>query len=241
VSTRASADNSEIRCAIGACNLIGALSMAMIAKKNADGVWQALMGNHDSGDLGRPSTEFNPSNQFVFDVATASANSGATTLTIADGWVLVGVSKATGTVTPRLHIYKGGVWTHAAMSGSVGNPATQAGGTVRFFEYQDSDDFNGWIAVAGQCPSELADATFETLVDTNRVAWDAAFAAGGVWEFDDNPLVDYSAAGTANEIVRTATAPSSDNPGFYTIGTGGPPDATKLTPTRAPIRFRRGG
>lgn len=222
MSTRFAAGNDEVQCAIGGCNITGAFTLALIIKKNLDATYQALIGNHTSGGVSQFALEVDASNHLELQVG-AQGRQSTTTVTAADNWVFVAVTKAAGASTAQFWFYKAGSWTLAQnATGTNADPATQASGTVRFGEWADSDDYNGWIAVAGEWTSALSSANIQTLANNatpaTAVDW-LALSPVGFWEFNVNPVLDGSSIGTADESARTGTTlDGANDPAFYTYG-----------------------
>src|SRR5688572_6807751 len=176
--------DDEIRTAIGNCSITGAISMMAIIRRNGTG-YNSIFGTHTSGGSGSNTLE-------IVDNSGGSANSidfnGAVTtagitITNAMGWLLVGVTKPTGTSVYRLHKYTFStkVWIHADAGFGVATGASAAGGTVRFGEWQDVDDFAGWMQRAAMWSRELTDAEVEMLA-SGLGGWFATRPAG-LWDF----------------------------------------------------------
>lgn len=219
--------DDEIRTSIGACNILGAFTIGAVVRKSADGIFHALIGNHDAANLAQCALELRNTNVVAFNASGVGVFS-TTTILIADGWVRLLVSKAAGVATPRCHIFKqaAGVWTHEDMTATLSDPATQAGGTIRFGEWQDVDDQNGRTAVGVEWNGvALSDAQ----VDEFRNARTSDFwnsSAGhpsGLWEFSRSPLTDLTGGGAA-ETVRTGTTlvDDTDQPIWFFDGLGAP-------------------
>lgn len=70
----------------------------------------------------------------------------AATVKVADGWCLVAVTKASGTATPRFHIFKwsANTWTH--QNGGGTNIVTHAWSKIRIGRSQSGDQFDGDLA-----------------------------------------------------------------------------------------------
>lgn len=217
MSLRFDGTDDEVRCSPGGVALTGAMAIAVIVKRNS-AVWGALIGGHNSGGTAAWQLWCRDDGRLFLDPGWSTSSAALGTGT----WGLVGVSRTAGNATPRGHVYNGSTWTHQDMTnGSSGDYGSIAGGTVRFGEWEDGDDLDGWLEAAAVYQSNQADAAFEALVTNGtRAGWQATSPAG-MWEFDDNPLVDVSASATANETVRTGTtAAPTDNPSFYVSGSG---------------------
>jgi hypothetical protein len=203
--------NESVHTAIGGANQTGAFTLAAWLRKNTDGVFHAIIGNHDSGGTARCALELRNTNVVAYNDGAAGVFSTSTVL-VGDGWVLVVVTKAAGTVTPRAHIYKGTSWVHENMSGTKADSLTQAGGTIRFGEWQGVDDFNGRLARAAEWNVALTDAQVEELYgDIARWLGNSGGAPVGAWNFTSSPLTDLTGGG-ADETARAGTTLVSDEP-----------------------------
>lgn len=169
MSRRFSAANDEVRYPVQAgSNFTGAWSMAVLLKRAAATLaWQAIIGHHDSAGAYQAGFEIsgqpNPQDHVIAGYNATTTAYGVTRAQSTDGWVVLGVSKASGSVLPRAHLYKAGAWTHESLNTSVSNSATQAGGSIRLGEIADVDDLDGWIAADGGWAADIGDAGFNAL------------------------------------------------------------------------------
>jgi hypothetical protein len=159
---RFSAANDEVRFDLpAAVDLTGAFTFAILVMPRVTGVWQALIGHHNSGGTVALGTERSAGNRLEVDSGSgATSRTSTTTITTTNKWWLLAVTKAAGTATPRAHlknITDGSAWVHEAMSGTMGNPSSASGGTIRVGEWADSDDLDGNVAVIGAWAAALAD------------------------------------------------------------------------------------
>lgn len=105
----------------------------------------------------------------LYDGATGSDSLGPT---ISAGVTYVcGVSKATGTVTPRFHVYTAttGVWSHSDGASTVADSAqTTSIGIGSFADASASDALNGELGAVAAWPSwSMSDQEFERLARGN--------------------------------------------------------------------------
>jgi hypothetical protein len=144
---------------------------------------------------------------------------GSTTIN-EDEWIIVGVSKAAGTATPRFHIYQGGSWTHENASGTQTDPAgTDA--TVQFGTYGGVAWTQEDMAAAAVWNSELSDSEMESYTGWDRPAgWRYPDA---LWSFQQasvsEDVVDLTGGG-ADQSDRTGTTVITDGPESYFYQTG---------------------
>src|SRR5690349_1834483 len=106
MARRFSAANDEIRCSLGSCDLTGAFTLAFIGKRGADGAYHGIMGTATTGSVMKVSIEIRdtsaPANSVALVVNGGTEAHFSTTLTwlTTDGWALIVVTKASGTVAP---------------------------------------------------------------------------------------------------------------------------------------------
>jgi hypothetical protein len=234
--------DDEIRVATGAANPTGELAIWMVARRTATGVWGAPFAGHNSGGAYQWTFGFDQLDRAAFFVVAgggiAVTSFGTGTFGNSATWYLMAYTKAAGVNAGRFH-YKAlaaGAWTHVAgvTSGdslptiTPGNPATIAGGTIRFGEAQDTDDFNGRLAhagLAGGAGANLSDAavesTFSGLSTAAAVAFANGFAIKGAWDFTQadtaTDVTDLTGGGANETIVNGTTAATGDMPPGWTF------------------------
>lgn len=140
-----------------------------------------------------------------------NTGSSIRTLTEADQWMLVVVTKSSGTTLPRFHFYSlaGGTWVHENGSRAIGDEAAPgADGTIRWGKWQGTDALKADIDVAAIWAAEFFDVEVESLAtNLTASAWLNIRPAGlrGLWDFGaDATLVDLTGGG-ANEVFRSGT------------------------------------
>lgn len=174
---------------------------------------------------------------------SASTPVSLTSVTSADGWLLVAASKATGTVAPRFHIYKysTNAWVHENSAGTNANSGTPATNSRIGNVTEASNSFQGDIAVCGVWSVVLADDQVESLPFT-LAAWFTAAQPKGLWVLDQDTtsqkILDISGGG-ANESSLTGTSVATTSVPVFNLGRGVQPvvqswQKSLLWQTRAP-------
>jgi hypothetical protein len=144
---------------------------------------------------------------------------GAATGTSVSKWYFGGVSKATGTVAPRFHLYDyvTNTWVHEN-GGTVAN-SSSPGTRVCLGSAGDTTTtpFNGDIAAAGAWNVVLSDAQFESLAyDLN--AWWAPAQPKGLWLLDQDAVaqkvIDQSGNGSNQSGITGTSLGTSSVPVF---------------------------
>ena len=138
---------------------------------------------------------------------------GATGITLesADGWGLVAVTKATGTVTPRLHLYNAGTWTHEDGTGTLANSGVPGTSARIGADQTPANFFAGDVGALAVYTTVLDDTAVEALA-VDLQAWiDASPAA--LWVLDQPSLPDalQDDIGTADESAITGTTVTADD------------------------------
>lgn len=124
-----------------------------------------------------------------------------------DHWVTLAISKASGTQTPRAHIFDhdgAATWIHENLNGTMANP-TGTEASVEFGRWYNSGTpfnwFKGYLAAAAVFGSALSDANCETL-DDDFDAW-VALSPQAMWIANGStPIVDE--IGASDETARSA-------------------------------------
>lgn len=198
---------------IGGANLTGAYTIAALVKRVTDNAAAAYVTNFTSAPANGVGIGTNASNQVFVAQAATVRNAAGLTFTVSDGWVIIVATKASGTATPRLHLYKGGSWSHADAASTLGNPSSQS--EVRFGSYILDGLFTASnIALAAEWISALSDAQIETLDNNSQTQDWGNLSPAAMWEFGGSvatPLDDLIDGADQSAITGTsaiATGPT---------------------------------
>jgi hypothetical protein len=115
------------------------------------------------------------------------------------------VTKATGTVAPRLHLYNYGTqtWTHANSASTAADGAGPAS-NIRIGHFNSSSYWQGNILIAGVWDTVLTDTQIEALI-TGHQAWIDA-APKEAFRLDKlSGIVSMAPSGTSTEVSRVGT------------------------------------
>jgi hypothetical protein len=204
-----------------ASSISGTYSLVALARRQSTGA-SYLIANHHSSNAGKETLTINSDGSIGLSVDFASTTSGALTVDRTDGWVIVGVSKTSGSTVPRFHVYKGGTWSHGDGTGAIGNSVVPLDGSIHFGQV-----FNGAIksqmelAVAAEFDTALSDGDFETLEDGWQTQDWFDLSPATLWDFNQastsTPVEDLMGGG-ADEISITGTTVISDGPPAWTYG-----------------------
>ena len=216
--TFASASSEVITLSLGALGFaFGPGTMAFIGKAASDAAVKYGL-NAGTANTTNVSLGLNASNVVSCSMGN-SARAGSTTVVAADGWFLLGMSKATGTVLPRFHIYKYGTntWVHENAGSSIAN-VTPAVAAHLSGQKGSTNFWNGDIAVAGFWNVVLTDAQFEAIA-FSLPPWFAPAQPKGLWILDQSAvgqLVPDLSGGGANQSAITGTAVSANSVPIWT-------------------------
>lgn len=204
--------SGDITCPIGANNFaFGPGSVALILQMNSTGTQVYI-------SVGNASTA-----RFMFGYAAGALRLWANANTANDAartfngkWMLLGVSKASGTAAPRFHLYDfaAGTWTHANSGTSIAN--SSAGATnVRFaMDTTASAHADIDLAVAACWNVVLTDTQFESLAGSLG-AW-YALNPKGMWLFDQSdiaiPVLDITGNHADQSAINGTTISTSQPP-----------------------------
>lgn len=224
--------NDSIHMSIGSCNRnAGNTTWLVLMKKLTDAAWQAIMGLHSSAGTAVQGWEINTGNLQYWDLDVAGETIGPssptpndTRITVANGWVIMGASKVTGTQAGHFHryIFSTADWNRGNGGTMVDGNSPGATGTVRFGEWQGGDDFNGNIAVAGIWDRVLTDTEVDALT-TGLQAWVDSTPVG-LWAFNQDSVataVEDITGNGANQSAITGTSVDADVPAGFDFSLGG--------------------
>lgn len=196
----------------------GANTQMALVKFNAagDAAWQTVANGMIIGAWEYNMCGRDPSNRLVWSSNNGATNYAGVTITSADGWVVLAITKATGSVTPRAHIYKGGSWTHANMAAAVPNlnnaDAIRFGGDGAVA----GDPLDGRLAFAAWFGAELSDGTIESVAMDGDLL--LAQSPNAFWMFDQ-PVVTEEVRdlfGANDQTSRTGSTVVIENgPSFW--------------------------
>jgi hypothetical protein len=167
------------------------------------------------------------------DVVACPANVGLTS----GDWQFVAVTKASGTVAPRLHRWKlgdlGGM-THVTSGVSIANNALVCNnvqiGTLRNNGFASAADMRAafFFVVTG---TALSDANLEAVANTIASAGISAFSPSAAWELNQpsvaNNVPDFTGEPTGAQFQRVGTTVvTTDDPPGYAFGPLAAPNVT---------------
>lgn len=213
----------------GALTFAPPVTMAAILKRNSTG-WNSIIGNRQSsGAIKGWSFEIHPNadaNKLTYEYSVTGTDGTATTAVVnADGWVLLVVSKAAGTVAPRFQKFKYStdVWARENGVSTVIDETPGAGGSVEVGGPwgTSTDWFGGDIAVGAVWNRVLSDTEAATLPYT-LAAW-LSLAPSALWVLDQDKTtqkVGDMAGGGANESALTGTSVSSGSVPVFNYSDG---------------------
>ncbi len=203
----ASASTARVDLSLGAGgSLTGACSLAAIVRRASDGATHNVINIGSTVNVVR-TLRLDATNVVAFK-SGASSGLGTTTVVAADGWTFIAGTKAAGTATPRVHIYKYSTrtWVHENTGSSIGD-ITPSGASAIGVGASNAGPFNGDIAACGAWQTALTDAQVETLA-FSFVPW-FSYTPNGLWVLDQAATTlkvwDQSGRG-ANESSLTATS-----------------------------------
>lgn len=151
------------------------------------------------------------------DSADSDANLGTTS-----DWLILGWSKASGTVAPRGHckVLGSGSWTHANGGTTAANVATDPGSFV-IGSLGGSLYMHVRVAVVAFFTTELSDANFESIQTTPSTAQLSDLGAVAIWELNQASTATAveDLIGTADQVSLTGTTVvEGDDPSGWTFG-----------------------
>lgn len=220
--------DDRITLAPGACTTaFGPATVVAIIKRNST-VDNEIIGGFD----GAGATDFtwimglddnaagNDLYLFIPDVGSVLAPTIA--VPNSDNWVLIAITKASGTVAPRFHeyVYDTDTWTHENGASNIANgPAT----SNRLQLGEVGDFFGGDLLICGFWTSVLSDVAIETLKDSLS-AWEA-LTPTGLWLLNQtnvaDDVLDLTGGGANETAITGTTVGTNDLPDFVIEEEGG--------------------
>lgn len=210
----------DITLSIGQCGFaINPGTIACIAYKKTDGSYQTFIST--GVDENGWAFQVDNNNNLIFDNASGGST-GNVTMTVADGWCLVAITKESGATVIRTHryIYNTGIWTHIDSSSTL----TDLGVPSRFHlgDYGSAgiDGYTRRLLIAAVWNRVLTDIELEGMTDS-LVKWIRMYPKG-LWVLNQSsvniPLEDVTGNG-ANQTSITGTSISSiADPAFAILG-----------------------
>jgi len=206
-------------------------SMFVVVKRANDTNWNGPITRKSSGGSDESYLDIAPSshatNNALWSNYAAAVNTTSIKATAAEGWLILGATKAAGSATVRHHKYVFGTstWSHADVS-AVGDAIGATGGSIVLGNVS-GDFFAGDLDVAAFFTAALSDANVETL-DNSLSAWDTLTPAG-MWVLDQASTATAVTDRTGNGANQTAIS------GTSVAGSGSPLTApSDTTPPSVP-------
>lgn len=208
------------------------LSVVALAKKsNVDGNRNVF--TMEGGSGGQYALYTSTTDQIELWTPGGAGQSGATFYV--DEWVLIGVSKATGTTAPRFHTYRYSTttFTHVDGATSWASPATPAGTVQAWIGTWDgaSEWFTGDIACVGVWHgTALSDGQFEGLI-SDIAAWEA-LSPSGLWLLNQTSASEdvLDRAGSGDQVSISGTTAVAESGLAFEVGGAAAAPATILRP-----------
>lgn len=200
-------------------------AFACIIRRGATGAWHGLVGIEDGGGAAKMNLEITDANVLNYNVDGGGGASGSTTITSTTTWYFVAADKATGTATPRFHIYNysNNTWTHENAGGTQGNTAATIA-QARLGRWQTVDDYNGDMAIAGIWENKtFTDAQWEAMgLPFSLAHWHAAQPTA-FWVLDQQATgqsVRDLTGGGANQTGISGTSVATNSVPVFSYGEG---------------------
>lgn len=196
--------DNRIAFALGATGIVmGPVTIAMIVRRGHDTGTEAVMRVGASGlSTARYGLEILTT---ALQVRSANNLLSAPTITatVADSWVLLAVSKANGTVTPRFHksILASSTHTHEDGASTLANSTAPTAGPVIGAAANGTSPYQGDVAIAAIWNVVLTDSQVEALIQS-QAAW-RNVAPVALWVLDQT-----STATSVPDIVGTSSQSS---------------------------------
>lgn len=211
---------SYVRCAIGSCDIAFG-TIAVVFKLRGGG--PSYLWATEPASLYRMGLQSTVVGVRLYVTGIGSAL--GPTITAADGWCLLIVSKATGNVIPRFHLYKyaAASWAHSNGDTSLPNPTGTAIRVAIGTWGGNSDGVPCSIAAAAVWNRTMADAEAETIPLSLKSWIQTSPAPVGMWVLDQESIAtsveDWTGNGAnQNAILGTEVTPDAPPPALVYNG-----------------------
>jgi len=195
--------SGRIECNKGTWTGTGALTMAVVFK-HTTGADQSVCGLHSGAFTPRVSMNMDSAGNVTYESDAGGTFDVGDAITTANGWVILAITKASGSAVPRVHIFRSPTWRHADLAGAIGNPSASTGFTIGSMDPGEVF-LDGNILIAGGWDSALVDGTVESLAN-GYAAWIAASPKELIRCNAISGLVSTATGGTMSETGRTNTS-----------------------------------
>jgi hypothetical protein len=192
-----------------AINTITFGTMAVLCRRTDNTAWNGPFCTRSSAGDPEMYLDIAPSSQSPANVLWCSFGSGqnnnnAFTITAADDWVWVVITKATGSVAPRYHKYvmSTQTWTRGNGTGNVANATSPSGGSVQIGTVA-ADFFKGDIAAVAIWTTALSDAALNN-IPNNWATGVLAASPQAAWLLNQASTATSIADATAGGANQTA-------------------------------------
>ena len=198
-------------------------TFAVLVKRNSTG-WNSLSTLHNVANQARGGLEIsdNADGNHLYYQSNGVAVRSSFSVVNADNWVLLVAGKATGTATPRMHmyVYDTGTWTHQDATSTIGN-TTGTCTTMRHGEWEAGDYLGGDLAwSAAWLARNLTDAEVEQLA--HSLTSIVSMAPTAMWVFDQQATTQAVADLTGGGANQTSTTGTSVSASSAPVGYGHP-------------------
>lgn len=236
--------DDQITTALGSLGFaFGPGTIAAIVRRSADSAAvETIFKAGTSGTTAQYQLNLAADGTIRLQSGSSTAFASGLTLVTADSWCLVGVTKATGTSTPRIHkfVFSTLTWTHTDAGSALANSSAPANSARIGATNTPSQFFGGDLGIMGVSNTVLNDAAFEALV-TGEAAWDSAgFIAKWMFDQASTATAVEDDIGAAEQTAITGTTVVNEDIPWVT---GATPHKTRISGAFAskPVHFKAGG
>jgi hypothetical protein len=205
-------------------DVTGAFTIAGLTKRAANTPWMAVLGSHNGAGTSLLTVEMEGSAtpRLQCDVNGSGAFSASQLASAASGWMIWAYSKAAGSsVVGEFSFYPLGTatWTQENGNNSIGNPPSQAGGSLRVGQFQGQDWFSGKMALLSIWNgTALSQAQVRALATNSRTSDWTGHAVAPSWVVEPgygaSTVNDLVGAGNSTAITGTTIVTNDDPAGW---------------------------
>lgn len=209
-----------LRFAQGAAGITGAVTIAILVRLEGDGTSRDLFNWHNSTGSGNGYDLFlDTSNKLHLYDGVSTDTASSFTCLASEGWLLLVVTKASGSAKPVFYKYRFSNTTLSTATGAanLANSGSVTGGTIRIGEYEGGFFTKGIYAAAAAFNAALTEAQVKALYGVATLgAWKTVeVAPKGLWFFSQGSVTEEvkdETGGGANQSARSGTSVVGEEP-----------------------------
>jgi hypothetical protein len=216
--------SSVVRCSLGACGVTGAVSFAAIVK--LENTFNGCMISAVNSSKASPTSFYDFQVEGgELEIYREGASRKITMSPYLGIWALLAATKAAGTAKAQLYAYRFDTkaWVNEEGAFAIADAAANPGGYIQLGMWESGEPLNALYAAGAMWNKVLSKAEIEELAAVKSIESWLGKSPVGMWMFNqasvEETVKDLTGNG-ANQVERTGTTVSEENPPIPYIATG---------------------